>query len=48
MRDRTAVNKNKYTERLVNSYALTYTAAELLQELGITIDIDGIAKIMTE
>ncbi|MGN0606321.1 MAG: DUF927 domain-containing protein [Oscillospiraceae bacterium] len=48
MREFTEDSHNQYTERLINSYALTYLTAEILNTLGVQIDIYGIAEIMAE
>ena len=46
MRKFTADSHNNYTERLVNTYALTYLSANILKKLGLEIDCQGVAKIM--
>lgn len=44
------LNKNKcsLTERISNEYALILTAAKLLHEMGVSIDISGIVNLMAD
>lgn len=48
MRDLTENSHNAYTDRLVDTYALTYLTAKILCKLGLEIDCDGVADIMAE
>ncbi|MDE6788486.1 MAG: DUF927 domain-containing protein [Ruminococcus sp.] len=48
MRELTVNSRNAYTDRLVDTYALTYLTANILCKLGLEIDFDGVAAIMQE
>ena len=48
MRSNTAHSYNSYTDRLCDTYALTYMTAGILTELGLRIDQDEVAAIMQE
>lgn len=48
MRELTENSHNAYTDRLVDTYALTYLTAEILCKFGLEMDCDGVADIMAE
>ena len=39
---------NDFTDRLCQIYALTYLTAELLEKMGVAIDLEGVACIMAD
>lgn len=39
-------NTNSFTDRLINTYAITYMTAEMLESMGIDINVDEVAEIM--
>ncbi len=41
-------SKSNLTPRLVNTYAITYMTAVMLEEMGLAINPDAVAKIMAE
>ena len=40
--------RNDFTDRLCNTYALTYMTARMLVGLGVAIDTEGVARIMAD
>jgi hypothetical protein len=48
MRDLTQSSHNAYTDRLCDSYALTYLTSKILCKLNLELDTEGIANIMVE
>ncbi|MDE6425320.1 MAG: DUF927 domain-containing protein [Ruminococcus sp.] len=48
IRELTIDSHNAYTDRLVDTYALTYLTANILCKLGLEIDFDGVAVVMQE
>lgn len=46
MRQITSNSPNEYTERLIKSYGLTILTSQILCNLGLAIDCDGVAEIM--
>lgn len=48
MRDYVSENMNDLTERLINTYAVTYITVTFLKRMGMAIDPNEVAMIMAE
>lgn len=48
MRELTSDSHNAYTDRLVDTYALTFLTANILCKFGLKLDCNGIAAVMQE